>query len=161
MFSREARAFRRSGDPRFVRTRPLDTVQNNADNSLSLCFCSSWFEISFIVFPPVRGPAIGTFHAHGTANRMSSRQGLRTEGDHPPCTPEPSSGGRLGKRLRSLAAMRTGVCNRACLKGPVRDAAEGERIDLLIVNAKVVLWECLQPAIWGFSCRSSLYANRR
>jgi len=138
MFSREARVSLRSGDPRFVRTRPLDTVQNNADNSLSLCFCNSWFEISFIVFPPVRGPAIGTFHAHGTANRRSGRQGLRTEGDHPACTPEPLSGGRLGKRIRSLAAVRTQVCNRAGLKGSVRDAAEGERIDLRIFNLKVV-----------------------
>jgi hypothetical protein len=41
MFSSEARAFRRSGDPFAVRTSPCDTVQNNADNSLSLRFCSS------------------------------------------------------------------------------------------------------------------------
>jgi len=41
IFSSEARAFLRSGDPRFVRTRPFDTMQNNADNSLSLRFCNS------------------------------------------------------------------------------------------------------------------------
>src|SRR5258708_7439029 len=48
MFSSEARAFLRSGDPLSVRTRPFDTVQNSADNSLSLRWCSSWFEISFM-----------------------------------------------------------------------------------------------------------------
>lgn len=34
IFSSEARAFRRSGDPLLVRTRPFETVQNSADNSL-------------------------------------------------------------------------------------------------------------------------------
>jgi hypothetical protein len=76
--------------------------------------------------------------ATGRQTRVSDRQGLRTEGDHPAWTPEPSSGGRLGKRIRSLAVMRTGVCNRARLKGSVRPAAEGERSDLQIINAKVV-----------------------
>src|ERR1039457_449028 len=65
----EARAFRRSGDPRFVRTRPFDTVQNNADNSLSECFCNSWFEISFMFSSSVRGPAIGAFHEEATARQ--------------------------------------------------------------------------------------------
>ena len=48
MFSSEARAFLRSGDPRLVRTSPSDTVRNSADNSLSLRSSSSWFEISFM-----------------------------------------------------------------------------------------------------------------
>jgi hypothetical protein len=61
MFSREARAFLRSGVSRLVRTRPFETVQNNADNSLSLCFCNSWFEISFIVFLLVVRPGMGLF----------------------------------------------------------------------------------------------------
>src|SRR5207249_1336639 len=107
-------------------TRPLDTVQNNADNWLSLCFCSSWFEISFIVFPPVRGPAIGTFHAHGTADPPVRPPRVENRGGSPGLHPGASSGGRLGKRIRSLAAMRTRVCNRAGLKGSVRGAAEGE-----------------------------------
>ena len=61
MFSSEAREFLRSGDPLSVRTRPFDTVQNNADSSLSLRFCNSQFKISFFVFPPVRGPAMEPF----------------------------------------------------------------------------------------------------
>jgi hypothetical protein len=48
MFSREPRAFLRSGDPRPLRTSPSDTAQNNAASSLSLRCRSSWFEISFL-----------------------------------------------------------------------------------------------------------------
>src|ERR1700687_57059 len=135
IFSREARAFRRSGVPRSVRTRPFDTVHNNADNSLSLCFCSSWFEISFIVFPPVRGPAIGAFHGHGTADphvrpsRVEKPRGIT----------RPASAAKVGETASiPCGHVRTGVCNRARLKGFVRDAAEGERIDLRILNAKIV-----------------------
>jgi len=102
MFSSEARAFRRSGDPRFVRTRPFDTVQNTADNSLSLHFCSSWFKISFIVFSPLRDPAMEPFMATERQTRLSGRQGLRTEGDHPACTPEPSSGEGWGNGFDPL-----------------------------------------------------------
>jgi hypothetical protein len=76
IFSSDARAFRRSGDPRFVRTRPCDTVQNSADNSLSVRFCSSWFEISFIVSSSVRGPAIGAFHEEAAARQAD---GLSTD----------------------------------------------------------------------------------
>jgi hypothetical protein len=57
MFSSEARAFRRSGDPRLVRTSPSDTLRNSIDNSLSLRFCSSWFEISFMFSSLCCGPA--------------------------------------------------------------------------------------------------------
>ena len=35
MFSSEARAFRRSGDPRLVHASTSDTLQNSIDNSLS------------------------------------------------------------------------------------------------------------------------------
>ena len=47
MFSRDAKAFLRSCVPRPVRTSPSDTTRNSVDNSLSLRWCSSWFEISF------------------------------------------------------------------------------------------------------------------
>ncbi len=60
MFSSEASAFRRSGDPRFARTRFIETLQNSADNSLSLRLSSSCLDISFMVFPPVcSSPATG------------------------------------------------------------------------------------------------------
>lgn len=91
MFSSEARAFLRSGDPRFVRTRPLDTVQNNADSSLSLRLCSSWVNISFIVSLPCWRPAMGLFMGKRFARQPAglstnctvTRRGLlvdRTEG---------------------------------------------------------------------------------
>jgi len=86
IFSREARAFLRSGDPRFVRTRPFDTVQNNADSSLSVRFCNSWLTSSFIdFFLLFEAPPLEPFMATGRQTRMSGRQGLRTEGDHPAC----------------------------------------------------------------------------
>ena len=50
MFSSEASEFLRSGDPLSVRTRPFDTVQNSADHSLWLRFCSSRFNIRRMVF---------------------------------------------------------------------------------------------------------------
>jgi hypothetical protein len=55
-----------------VRTRPFDTVQNNADNSLSLRFCSSWFEISMFFLLCSR-PRHGAFH-----EEASARQSRRT-----------------------------------------------------------------------------------
>jgi hypothetical protein len=70
IFSSEARALRRSGDPLTVRTSPFDTVQNNADNSLSLRFCNSWFEISFIiVFLLCSRPRHGAFHEEASARQ--------------------------------------------------------------------------------------------
>src|SRR6266849_5964299 len=61
MFSSEAREFLRSVDSLSVRTRPFDTVQNSADNSLSLRCCSSRFDIrrmfsSFCSRPRSSGP---------------------------------------------------------------------------------------------------------
>jgi len=97
MFSSEARAFRRSADPRAVRTRPSDTVRNNADNSLSLRSCSSWFEISFIVFPPVRGPAIGAFHAHGTPDPHVRPSGVENRGGSPGLHPGAFIRGKVGE----------------------------------------------------------------
>jgi hypothetical protein len=43
MFSSEARAFLRSGDPALLRTSASDTVRNSADNSLPPINCAvSW-----------------------------------------------------------------------------------------------------------------------
>jgi hypothetical protein len=117
IFSREARAFRRSGDPRFVRTRPLDTVQNNADNSLGVCFCSSWLQISFIVFPPVRGSAIGAFHEEAFARRHS-----RTVNEL-----HGTTAGRKERSVRCTGRMESGSVH--LLKGPVRNA-DGENVSL-------------------------------
>src|SRR5260370_27223265 len=83
MFSSDARAFLRSGVPLFVRTRPFDTVQNNADNSLSLRFCSSWFKISFIVSSNVRGPGMEPFMLHGPHAGGLMFKAEKPEGDHP------------------------------------------------------------------------------
>src|ERR1017187_7900870 len=127
MFSSEARAFRRSGDPRFVRTRPFDTVQNNADNSLSECFCNSWFEISFMFSSSVRGPAIGAFHEE--AERPAASRTVNELHGH------------SARSVRCTGRMASGsVHSEKALTGQ----EQGEN-DLLIVNAEVVTWKNMQP----------------
>jgi hypothetical protein len=63
IFSSEARAFLCSGVSLFVRTRSFDTRQNSADNSHSLRFCSSKFEIRRMFSSSVSDPPSGAFLA--------------------------------------------------------------------------------------------------
>ena len=117
MFSSEAREFLRSGDPLSVRTRPFDTVQNSADNSLSLRCCSSRFDIRRMVFLLLfRGPGIEAFLAPTPRNARSGRR------PHPAGTATPE------EEPSALAANKTACrVKRGPFKGPCRGNDRGRK----------------------------------
>lgn len=69
MFSMVASPFRRSGVPRRVRARFLDTDWNNADNSFSFRPASSLLVIKRMLSSSCFGPATGAVHENRKTHR--------------------------------------------------------------------------------------------